>query len=227
MAIVMLTALLCICVTVSASTYDYTISPGDGFTSVKSGDDMGSIAKKLDMTTAELNSYINENGIIYLAVSDDAKSQIKISVFSDNFSTEVGDISRLDDAGLSEFAGAISKDSEDTADIISNNGRKFVCVKHTRQDSGGIYTITQYVTICNNKIFHFAGYNDGETTSDEISSAFQSFNLTEKVDVPTNYSWYITLTITGVVIFSVLAIVMIIQIVRTHLKDKKEQENEL
>ena len=226
-SIVTLVALLCVCVTVGASTYDYTISPDDSFTVVKSGENMDNVAKKLNMTTSQLNSYINENGIIYLAVSDDAKSQIKISVFADNFSSEVGDISRLDEQGLSEFANAISKNSDDTADIVSNNGRKFVRITHTRKDTGGIYTITQYVTICNNKTFYFAGYNDGETTSDKISDAFKSFNLTEKVDVPNNYSWYITLIITGVVIFSALAIIMTIQIVRSHLKNKKEQQYEL
>ena len=225
-AFVMLTALLCICITANASTYDYTISLGDNFISVKSGDNMDTIAQKLDMTTAEFNSYFKQNGLVFFAISDDTKSQIKISTFSNNFSSEVGDISTLDEKGLLEFAKSFSTEPESTSTIVSNNGRKFILVKCNHENNGSIYTTTQYITIFDNKTFYITGYNDGESTSDEITSAFKSFNLIENTDTPTNYSWYITLTIAGVVIFSALAIIMVVQIVRSHLKEKKEQQYE-
>lgn len=217
-AITIFTALLCVCVTVSASSYEYSITPSENFVSVKSGDDMSVIAKKLNMTTAEFNSYFNDNGLIYFAISDDTKSQIKISAFSDNFSSEVGDILRLDDAALNEFAKTISTDSENPAQVIQSNGRNFIYTTHTLDNNDNVYTITQYITICNNKTFYFTGYNSGENTSKEISDAFKSFTLSEQQD--TN-SWYSTLIIIGIVLFSALAVIMIIGIIRTYFKKEK------
>ena len=78
--------------TVSALGYEYSITPSDNFTFAKQGDDLTKIAKKLNMTTDDLNKYFSDNKLIYLAVSDDVKSQIKISVTEDEFSKKVNDI---------------------------------------------------------------------------------------------------------------------------------------
>lgn len=213
-------------ITVSAADYEYTISPSENFVSVRPGDDMSDIAQKLNMTDDQLNTYFNDNFLIYLAVSDDAKSQIKISAFSDNFSSEVGDISHLDKKGLSEFINAISQDSENPADTIINNDRKFVRIKHIRKDIGGIYTVTQYVTIYNNKTFYFVGYNEGENTSNEIEQAFKSFNFINEPEQSDNYTWQTIIINTGIVVFCVLAVIMIIGIIKTYLKNKKDPQHE-
>ena len=207
-------------ITVNATGYEYTISPGEKFTSVQYGDDLSEISEKLNMSGDELNSYFHQSGLIYLAVSDDNKTQIKLSAFTDNFSSAAGDISNLDEHALAEFASAVSEDNENMAHIVSNNDRNFVCVKNTRKDSGGIYTVTQYITICNNKTFYFAGYNEGEDTSDDITSAFESFSLQEKpLDVP-DYTIPTVFIIIGIAVFSALAVIMAIGIVKSYHKDK-------
>ena len=71
--------LLLLNLNVSAANFEYTLSPGDNFTSVTYGDDLNDIAEKLNMTTDKLNSYFSKNGLLYLAVSDDAKTQIRLS----------------------------------------------------------------------------------------------------------------------------------------------------
>ena len=129
---------------VSALGYEYSITPSDNFTFAKQGDDLTKIAKKLNMTTDDLNKYFSDNKLIYLAVSDDVNSQIKISVTEDEFSKKVNDISLLDDNALNNFAKSLSSDSS----IVTNNDRKFVLVNDTHKDSGGIYTVTQYISIC-------------------------------------------------------------------------------
>ena len=63
---------------VSAANYEYTISPGLDFTSASRGDDLNEISQKLNMTADELNTYFNKNGLLYLAVSDDTKTQIRL-----------------------------------------------------------------------------------------------------------------------------------------------------
>ena len=208
------------CISVSASTYEYSISPGDDFTSVQSGDDFTQISQKLNMSVDQLNTYFSKNGLIYLAVSNDAKSQIRISAFTDNFSSAVNDIAYLDDVTLNEFISAISEGNESNCEIIVNKNRKFILVKDTLKDSGGVYTVTQYITICNNHTFYFAGYNQGENTSPEIKKAFESFTVNElQVESP-NYTVPTILIIAGIVASTAVAVFMIIGIVKSAKRTK-------
>ena len=194
--------------TVSALGYEYSITPSDNFTFAKQGDDLTQIAKKLNMTTDDLNKYFSDNKLIYLAVSDDVKSQIKISVTEDEFSKKVNDISLLDDNALNNFAKSLSSDSS----IVTNNDRKFVLVNDTHKDSGGIYTVTQYITICDGKTFYFIGYNDGKDISKEITSVFKTFTLNQQQSDSADNN--------------VFSIVIIIGIIRLKIKDYKESKDE-
>lgn len=207
---------------VSALGYEYSITPSDNFTFAKQGDDLTKIAKKLNMTTDDLNKYFSDNKLIYLAVSDDVKSQIKISVTEDEFSKKVNDISLLDDNALNNFAKSLSSDSS----IVTNNDRKFVLVNDTHKDSGGIYTVTQYITICDGKTFYFIGYNDGKDISKEISSVFKTFTLNQQQSGSADNNVFSIVIIIGIVVFGLVAIIMVIGIIRLKIKDYKESKDE-
>lgn len=207
---------------VSALGYEYSITPSDNFTFAKQGDDLTKIAKKLNMTTDDLNKYFSDNKLIYLAVSDDVKSQIKISVTEDEFSKKVNDISLLDDNALNNFAKSLSSDSS----IVTNNDRKFVLVNDTHKDSGGIYTVTQYITICDGKTFYFIGYNDGKDISKEISSVFKTFTLNQQQSGSADNNVFSIVIIIGIVVFGMVAIIMVIGIIRLKIKDYKESKDE-
>lgn len=208
--------------TVSALGYEYSITPSDNFTFAKQGDDLTQIAKKLNMTTDDLNKYFSDNKLIYLAVSDDVKSQIKISVTEDEFSKKVNDISLLDDNVLNNFAKSLSSDSS----IVTNNDRKFVLVNDTHKDSGGIYTVTQYITICDGKTFYFIGYNDGKDISKEITSVFKTFTLNQQQSDSADNNVFSIVIIIGIVVFSMVSIIMVIGIIRLKIKDYKESKDE-
>lgn len=208
--------------TVSALGYEYSITPSDNFTFAKQGDDLTQIAKKLNMTTDDLNKYFSDNKLIYLAVSDDVKSQIKISVTEDEFSKKVNDISLLDDNALNNFAKSLSSDSS----IVTNNDRKFVLVNDTHKDSGGIYTVTQYITICDGKTFYFIGYNDGKDISKKITSVFKTFTLNQQQSDSADNNVFSIVIIIGIVVFSMVAIIMLIGIIRLKIKDYKESKDE-
>lgn len=216
--IIILVALFSI--NVSATTYEYSISPNDNFTTAQRGDDLTEISKKLNMSTDDLSAYFNKNGLIYLAISEDAKTQIRLSTFTDNFSSAVSDISYLDQTALNEFMGAVSEDGKSNCELVTNNKRRYIVVKDTLQDSGGTYTVTQYITICNNKTFYFAGYNEGEDTSAEIKSAFEGFHLNEKPAQSNNYTMQFIFIIIGILIFGAISAIMILSIIKS--KKKKE-----
>ena len=111
--------------TVSAAELEYIISPGDSFTTVKSGENLSLIADELNMTADELNTYFNQNEIKYFAISKETKSQIKISVCSNDFSKKTSDIAYLDNEALAEFAKSFDVSNDN---IINNNNRKYVCI---------------------------------------------------------------------------------------------------
>lgn len=230
LAIVIIIALLGI--NVYAVGYEYTISASDNFITASADDDLSEVSKKLNITTHDLNTYFTKNGLIYLAVSLDNQTQVRLSAFNDNFSSRVNDISYLDENGIAEFIDAISEDSDSPAQLIENNGRKFLCVKDTLRDSGGVYTVTQYITICNNKTFYFAGYNPGEDTSDEVSTIFKTFDLQEiaLAQEPTIQKSKLNLQYVlingGVVFFGLVAIATIVSIVISHAKKEDEENNE-
>lgn len=227
--IVILLALFSI--NISAASYEYHISPGADFTSVQYGDDLTEISQKLNMTTDELNTYFNQNGLLYLAVSDDTKTQIRLSAFTDNFSSAVSDIAYLDDQQLNEFMNAVSEEDENTCEVITSRDRKYITVKSTLQDSGGVYTVTQYITICDSKTFYLFCYNEGEDTSSEIQSIFDSFSLSStKAEEPDN-RLITAFIIAGIILFAILAVIMIIGIIKSiHNKSSnntEKKENEL
>lgn len=213
-------------VTVSADA-SFTVLSGDNFTSAYAGDDLSNIAAKLETSTQELSSYFKENNLLYFAVSDDKKTQIKLSSFTDNFSSAVNDISYLSDRQLEEFINSVSNDNAYNCNVITNNNRKFIQTKSTRVDSGGTYTVTQYVTICNNQTFYFVGYNEGETTSDDILNAFNGFSITEIQDDKNEKAGTLTLVaiIILIVAFSVLAVIMIVGILK-RIKRPESTENQ-
>lgn len=178
------------------------------------------------MTADELNTYFNKNGLLYLAVSDDTKTQIRISSFTDNFSSAVSDISLLDDEALNEFMNAVSNTDNGTVCVLSNNERKYIQVKNTLKDSGGIYTVTQYITICDNKTFYISCYNEGEDTSGEVQTAFESLHINAVFPKKSDYTLPSVLTIVGIVVFSAIAIIMVIGIIRLNALTKKKEQNE-
>ena len=101
-------------------------------------------------------------------------------------------------------------------------------------DSGGFYTVTQYITIFDSKTFYFAGYNPGEDTSNEVTAMFNSFQLQKPVSETPKLieqqekinQQYLFINC-GIVIFGAVAIVSIIGIIKAKTNTNKESdENE-
>lgn len=204
--------------TVSATSYEYNISPGEDFTCISYGDDMTDIAQKLNMTADELNAYFNKNGLLYLAVSDDTSTQIRLSAFTDNFSSTVCDISHLNEEQLNEFMNSISDNIETGCTITDNNGRKYVTVTNTLNDSGGVYTVTQYVTICDSKTFYLSCYNNGTETSEQVKNIFNNFSLNSVTTEKGGFDIKFVFIVAGILLFLGLAVVTVISIIKNRNK---------
>lgn len=213
---------------VKAQEPQYNITVPNGFTVAQKDNNIETAAELLNIDSTALSERFTKNGLIYLAISNDAKTQVRLSSFNDNFSSAVGDISYLDNDALNEFVIAVGGKNQES--IIENNNRKFVVVKNTLNDSGGVYTVTQYVTIANNKTYYLSCYNDGNETSAEINTIFKSFNFSEnqlkttEEETKSTISRGIVFYSIGIAVFLTVAIIMIIGILRNSnfLKNKTE-----
>ncbi len=205
---------------VSAVVYEYEINAGDDFTSARAGDDLTSLSEKLNMQIGELKSFFNSNGILYLAVSDDTKTQIRLSSFTDNFSSSVGDIEYLNDEKLNEFMASVC--GEGGGELTTISDRKFIVTKKTLTDSGGVYTVTQYITVCGGNSYYLSCYNSGEEASDTVKEIVSTFKLNEIPSDDGNIlTGYNILIISGILLFFVVGCAMIVGIVRA---TKKKEE---
>ncbi len=220
--IIIIISILSITVSAATADYNFSVSLGSDFTAAKYGEDLEPLAEKMGVTADQLDTYLKDNSLIYLAISDDAKTQIKISA-TNNVLEDVTDISQLSDKALNEFAKTVSKSD---FKIIKNGDRKFVCSKNILKDKNGTYTATQYTTIFDKNVVAFIGYNDGEDTSKEISAAFKSFSLSSKNSnskqpKEKNVTLLIVLVIIGIVLFAAVATAMIIGIIK-NIRNKND-----
>ena len=202
--------------TAHAESNEFNITVPDSFTVARKGDSLDGVARNLQMDTAKLSEYFSKNGLVYFAVSADTKTQVRLSEFSDNFSSQVVDICYLKENELNEFIKAVG--GENSNELVQNGSRKFVKIQSTLTDSGGDYTVTQYITIANGKTYYLACYNEGSGESAQINEIFKSFSLsslqTAAEEMKVKMPWYIA----GIALFSVATAAGAIRVIISYKK---------
>ena len=191
------------------------------------GEDAESMATKLNMKTSELESYMGENGLLMIALSKDRAYQIKISEEETEFSQLTQDISVLDKEALNEFSQTITSKNNSPFEYVTNSGRQYVKFSETLKDSGGDYTATQYVTVCEGKIYRFCFYNSGLQESEQADEMFSRFKLLgfEAKKLP---EWVGIALIFGIAIFASVSVAMVFGIIKQRKisKERAAQETE-
>ena len=156
----------------------FTIEVSNSYAVATNADEVDTVAERLNLSEDEVASYFTQNALCFIAVSDDGKTQVRISRFADNFSSDVYDAENLTDEQTSRMISLYST-SYDTATVIESGGRRFAKTVETLEDSGGVYTATQYITVSGGNIYAITCYNPGDTESDEIESIFSTFKVND------------------------------------------------
>ena len=189
----------------------FTIEVNNSYAVATKASEVDTVAKRLSLEETEVASYFKQNALKFIAVSEDTKTQIRISRFADNFSSDVYDAQNLTDEQLSEMVSLYGADSQ-SANIVENNGRKYAKITDVLEDSGGVYTSTQYITVAGGRTHVISCYNPGDFTSQEIEDIFSTFSvrdMTERINSYENRSkWIIPLIVImcGVVGITVVGI---------------------
>lgn len=142
------------------------------------------LAKILNMKTEDIKAYCEENNILYLAADKNNTRQIRLSVYTNTFSSSVGNISTLSNDKITALAEDISGFEGVRGEIVKKGEQKFLKIQLRSDDSGGGYILTQYITVAQKQNMVLSFYNSENVNPDYINSVFDSFEspLFEKAE---------------------------------------------
>lgn len=188
-----------------------SLKAGDEFSVY--GEDSGKAAEILGMSETELDGYVSQNNIVYLAVNEDNTKQIRLTVAATAFSESTGNLSLLSDSEIEELIPDITGDSAVKGDIIENGTQKFVLSRVSSEDSGGGYTLARYFTVAGDNEYILSFYTSQGVSEDYIAEVFESFKsddfYTENDKNPHSY-----IVIAAIAVFSAGALFIIYTIIR-------------
>lgn len=152
------------------------INAGKEFTVLSSGENEKELAAILGITEDELIGYCRENSIEYLAVNRDNTKQIRLSVNQTEFSSAVINFSNLSDENIAAVVPDIVGVSNVKCETADKNGQKFAKVRLSSSDSGGDYTVSQYITAANKKLFILSVCTAADKDADYADEIFEGFD---------------------------------------------------
>ena len=152
------------------------INAGKEFTVLSSGKNEKELASILGITENELIGYCRENSIEYLAVNRDNTKQIRLSVNQTEFSSAVINFSNLSDENIAAVVPDIVGVSNVKCETADKSGQKFAKVRLSSSDSGGDYTVSQYITAANKKLFILSVCTAADKDADYADEIFEGFD---------------------------------------------------
>ena len=213
-AVLMLTA------SVFAASDSIEITAPKDFYSYKSGGSAEDTAKVLGMTADELESYCNENCIVFLAVNKDNTKQIRVSLAESAFSSSIGNLSNLSEDKIRLLITDIT--GSDSGELIDKNGQSFIKTTQTLSDSGGEYSVINYVTVADKKDCVLSFYTASGTSTaytEEVFNTFSSDGFYKEKSEKSKFSFVI---IAAIVLLALGSAYIIFTLVRDIKKERKE-----
>ena len=188
-----------------------SLKAGDEFSVY--GEDSKKAAEILGMSETELDGYVSQNNIVYLAVNEDNTKQIRLTVAATAFSESTGNLSLLSDSEIKKLIPDITGDSAVKGEIIENGTQKFVLSKVLSEDSGGGYTLARYFTVAGDNEYILSFYTSKGVPEDYIESVFESLDsddfYTGKDKSPYSY-----IVIAAIAVFSAGGLYIIYTLIR-------------
>ena len=220
-------SVLCIvlAVPVSAKSAAFSIKAEDEFW--VSGENLEKVCEILGISENEFSEYCSENGIKYLAVNSDNTKQITLKTKADDFSSAVINISTFSDDKILSLLPDIVGIENIRGEIVSLKGQKFVKVQLKSSDSGGEFTLTEYITVADRQTYILSFYTaKGEDTS-YIEKTFESFECEAFISEGTNSTVLDLLKYilpVAIVIFTLVCGVLIFTIIKDIRTPKEKEE---
>lgn len=190
------------------------INAGKEFTVLSSGKNEKELASILGITENELIGYCRENSIEYLAVNRDNTKQIRLSVNQTEFSSAVINFSNLSDENIAAVVPDIVGVSNVKCETADKNGQKFAKVRLSSSDSGGDYTVSQYITAANKKLFILSVCTAADKDADYADEIFEGFDSGDFNHTKSTKNGYNGIIVGAIVILAVVCAFVTITLIR-------------
>lgn len=190
------------------------INAGKEFTVLSSGKNEKELATILGITENELIGYCRENSIEYLAVNRDNTKQIRLSVNQTEFSSAVINFSNLSDENIAAVVPDIVGVSNVKCETADKNGQKFAKVRLSSSDSGGDYTVSQYITAANKKLFILSVCTAADKDADYADEIFEGFDSGDFNHTKSTKNGYNGIIVGAIVILVVVCAFVTITLIR-------------
>ena len=217
-------AVLTLSLTLSAA--EITENPGKEFFVYGDKQSNEKIAEILEETADSLDNYCYNNGIIYLALNEKNTKQIRLYENSTAFSESVGELTSLSDDKIAALAPEIAGSGFHTETVTQKSGRKFIKATALSEDSGGKFTLIQYITVTSKKEYIISIYTaSGENTdyAEKVFSSFSFGNVAVKKPEKKPYG-YIFMALTA--IFALFGAYIVYTLIRDIRADRAEAAEE-
>ena len=197
------------CLVVALIIFSFSVNAKENFFEYKH--DNAEIVKILGISETELTDYCTDNSVTYLAVNSDNTKQIKKTEITDEFSKRIFDMSVLGDDDILGLASELAGIPDTKGEIIEYEGRKFLKTEHETQDSGGKFTVTQYITVEKSKKTSVAFYTGENTDKTYIWENFKKLAKPQK-----DYSLFLIL---GLCVFAFVGVWVLVLLIRDFKKE--------
>lgn len=190
------------------------INAGKEFTVLSSGENEKELASILGITENELIGYCRENSIEYLAINRDNTKQIRLSVNQTEFSSAVINFSNLSDENIAAVVPDIVGVSNVKCETADKNGQKFAKVRLSSSDSGGDYTVSQYITAANKKLFILSVCTAADKDADYADEIFEGFDSGDFNHTKSTKNGYNGIIVGAIVILVVVCAFVTVTLIR-------------
>ena len=220
-------AVLTLSLTLSAA--EITENPGKEFFVYGDKQSNEKIAEILEETADSLDNYCYNNGIIYLAINEKNTKQIRLYENSTAFSESVGELTSLSDDKITALAPEIAGDGFHTETVTQKNGIKFIKATALSQDSGGKFTLIQYITVTSKKEYTLSFYTASGENTDYAEKVFSTLSFGEGAAKKTEKKpyGYIFMALTAVfVLFGAYIVYTLIRDIRADRAEAAEEKKD-
>ena len=159
------------------------------------------VSEILNTTVSELESTIEKQGFIFLAVNSDNSKQIQMTQTVTDFSNTAGDLSNFSDESILSLLPDITGMKNIKGSVVLKDGQKYAFINLKQEDSG--YILTQYFTVKDKKLYTVTFYTENDVSTDYISTAFPTENNNATV-VPANSNGVKIAVVIGTVVFGII-----------------------
>lgn len=154
------------CFNVSADAPKFNLDMGSDYLYFRNGDDLKEAAKITGSEERELKKLFDAENVVMLALSKDNLRQIRVAYYTNELSAEIGNLDLLDIKDLAEIKDSLSDKlslggENFSADYIENTEapiNKYIICTELFTDSGGDYSVTQYLTVKDGAFWHITTY---------------------------------------------------------------------